>query len=42
MDIFRKSQGPAALSFLIQQSYMKYKYENGQNDHHSCSSVKSQ
>ncbi len=39
-DIFRESQGPAALSFLIQQSYMTYKCENGQNNHYGCCSVK--
>ncbi len=39
-DIFRKSQGPAALYFFIQQSYMTYKCENSQNDHHGLSSVK--
>ncbi len=30
-DIFIKSQGPAALSFLIQQSYIKCKCRHGQN-----------
>ncbi len=33
MHIFSKNQGTAALSFLIQWSYMTYKCENGQNDH---------
>ncbi len=37
-DIFGRSQGPAALPFLIQQSYMTYKCENGQNDRHGRSS----
>ncbi len=41
-DVFRKSQGPAALSFLFQQSYMTYKCENGQNDRHGRPSVKTQ
>ncbi len=39
--IFRKSQGLAALYFLVQQSYMTCKCENGQNDSHGFSSVKS-
>ncbi len=38
VDIYRKSQGPAALLFLIQQSYETYKCENGQNDHRGHSS----
>ncbi len=39
-DIFRKCQGPEALSFLIQQSYLTYKCENGQSNRHGCSSIK--
>ncbi len=39
-DVRRKSQGPAALSFLIQQSCMRYQCENGKNDRHRRSSVK--
>ncbi len=30
-NIFKKSQGPASLQFIIQQSYMKYKSENGRS-----------
>ncbi len=39
IDIIRKSQGPAALSFLIKQSYMTYKCENSQQNNHGLSSI---
>ncbi len=41
-EIFRKSQGPAALYFLIQQSFITYKCESSWNDNHGHSSVNSE
>ena len=37
-DTFRKSQVPAGLYLFFQQSYCRYKIQNGQNDHNGSSS----
>ncbi len=39
-DVFRKSQGPGELYFLIQQSRISYKCENSQKVRHGLSCVK--
>lgn len=38
-DNFRKSQVPAGFYYFFQQSYCRYKIQNGQNDRCGRSSV---